>query len=81
MYLIVVQSFAILGGSFILESTSLYIALNETRKNALKHNLPLLKYSKFAHYDSLKNNFLPLVLNLKIFCTGKSALKYLSSHV
>jgi len=41
-------SFAILGGSFILESTSLYIALNETRKNALKHNLPLLKYIKTA---------------------------------
>lgn len=41
-------SFAILLGSFVLESTSLYLALNETRKNAVKHNLPLFQYVKEA---------------------------------
>lgn len=41
-------SFAILLGSFVLESTSLLVALNETKKNAEKHNLPFLKYVKEA---------------------------------
>jgi len=42
------MSFAILGGSFILEFSSLLIAFKESRMNADKHNLPLLQYIREA---------------------------------